>query len=55
MYQARVCRFEAELTAAEAEGLSVGADVFNGSNVDPVTLQNAHVVWMVLIYNSAEE
>ena len=43
IYQARACGFEAELTAAEGEGLSVGADVFDGSNVGPVRLQNAHV------------
>ena len=37
-YQVRVCAFEAGLTATEGEGLSVGADVFDGSNVDPVRL-----------------
>ena len=44
VYQARVCGFEAELTAAEGEGLSIGADVSDGSNVDPVRSRNAHVV-----------
>ena len=38
VYQARACGFEAELTAAEGEELSVGADVFYQSNVDPVRL-----------------
>ena len=41
--------FEAELTAAEGEGLSVGADVFDGNSVDPVRLRNAHEAWMTLI------
>ena len=36
IYQARACGFEAELTAAEKEGLSVGAGVFDRSNVDPM-------------------
>ena len=49
MYQARASGFEDELTAAEEGGLSVGADVFDSSNVDPVKLRNAHVVWMILI------
>ena len=49
MYQARASGFENELTAAEGDGLSVGADVFDSSNVDPVRLRNAHVVWMPLI------
>ena len=53
MYEARVCGFEAELPASEGGGLSVGADVFDdvfdGSNVDPVRLQNAHVAWITLI------
>ena len=31
VYQARACGFEAELTAAGGEGLSVGADVFDRS------------------------
>ena len=48
MYQARACGFEAELTADEGEGLSIGADVFNGSDLDPVKLRNAHVAWMTL-------
>ena len=49
MYQARTSGFENELTAAEGDGLSVGADVFDSSNVDPVRLRNAHVAWMTLI------
>ena len=51
VYQAKACGFEAELTAAEGEELSVGADVFEGSNVDPVRLRNAHVAWMMSINN----
>ena len=35
--------FEDELAAAEGDGLSVGADVFDSSNVDPVRSRNAHV------------
>ena len=54
MYQARACCFEAEITAPKGEGLSVGADVFYGSNVDPVRLQNAHLAWMTLM-NSCRE
>ena len=38
-------------TAVEGEGLSVGADVFDGRNVDPVRLRNAHIVCMTLIDN----
>ena len=49
MYQARASGFENELTAAVGDGLSVGADVFDSSNVDPVRLRNAHVAWMTLI------
>ena len=49
LYQARASGFEDELTAAEGDGLSVGADVFDSSNVDPVRLRNAHVAWMTLI------
>ena len=49
LYQARASGFENELTAAEGDGLSVGADVFVSSNVDPVRLQNAHMAWMTLI------
>ena len=49
VYQDRVCGFEAELTEAEGKGLIVGADVFDGSNVDPVRLRNAHAAWMTLI------
>ena len=49
MYQARASGFESELTAAVGEGLNVGADVFDSSNVDPVRLQNAHAAWMILI------
>ena len=48
-YQARASGFEDELPAAEGDGLSVGADVFDSSNVDPVRLRNAHVAWMALI------
>ena len=52
VYQARVCGFEAELAAAEGEGLSVEADVFYRSNADPVRLRNnAHAAWMTLINN----
>ena len=29
LYQARACSFEAELTAAEGDGLSVGTDVID--------------------------
>ena len=50
IYQARACGFGAELTAAEREELSVGADVFDGSNIDPMRLRNAHVK-MTLINN----
>ena len=49
LYQARASGFEDELTAAEGDGLSVGTDVFDSSNVDPVRLRNAHVAWMTLI------
>ena len=49
MYQARASGFENELTAAVGDGLSVGADVFDSSNVDPVRLRNAHAAWMTLI------
>ena len=49
LYQTRASGFENELAAAEGDGLSVGADVFDSSNVDPVRLQNALVVWMTLI------
>ena len=40
LYQARESGFENELliTAAVGDGLSVGADVFDSSNVDPVRL-----------------
>ena len=51
MYQARLCDFEAELTAAEGVGLNVGAEVFDRSNVDPVRFRNADVAWMTLIKN----
>ena len=51
MYQVRACGFEAELTAGEGEGLSVGADVFDGSKVDRVRLRNAHVASMTFINN----
>ena len=49
LYQARASCFENELTAAVGDGLSVGADVFDSSNVDPVRLRNAHAAWMILI------
>ena len=49
LYQTRASGFENELTAAKGDGLSVGVDVFDSSNVDPVRLQNAHVAWMILI------
>ena len=51
VYKAGACGFETELTAAEGEGLSVGADVFDRSNVDPVRLRNAHAAWITLINN----
>ena len=54
MYQARASGFEDELTAAEGGGLSVGADIFDSSNVDPVRLRNAHVAWMTLINSCSE-
>ena len=37
------------MTAAEGNGLSVGVDVFDSSNVDPVRLRNARVACMTLI------
>ena len=49
LYQARASGFENELTAAVGDGLSVGADVFDSSNLDPVRLRNAHAAWMILI------
>ena len=49
LYQARASGFEDGLTAAKGDGLSVGADVFGSSNVDPVRLRNVHVAWMTLI------
>ena len=49
LYQARDSGFEDELTSAKGGGLSVGADVFDSSNVDPVRLRNAYVAWMTLI------
>ena len=49
VYQARASGFENELTATVGDGLSVGADVFDSSNVDPVRLRNAHAAWMILI------
>ena len=36
MYQARACSVEVEGTKAEGEGLSIRADIFDGSNIDPV-------------------
>ena len=35
LHQARASGLENELTEAEGDGLSVGADVFDSSNVDP--------------------
>ena len=49
MYQARASGFEDELTAAEGDGLNVGADVFDSSNENPLRLRNVHVAWMTLI------
>ena len=49
LYQARASASGDEPTTAEGDGLGVGADVFDSSNVDPVRLQNAHVAWMTLI------
>ena len=49
LYQARASGFENELSEAVGDGLSVGADVFDSSNVDPVRLRNAHAAWMILI------
>ena len=40
VHQARARGFDAELTAAEGEGLSIGAEVFDRSNADP--MRNAH-------------
>ena len=54
LYQARASGFEDELTAAERDGLSVGADVFDSSNVDPVRLRNTHVAWTTLINSCSE-
>ena len=50
-HQARACGFEAEMKAAEREGLSVETDVFGESNIDFVRLRDAHVAWMTLINN----
>ena len=52
LYQARASGFEGELTEAEGDGLSVGANVFDSSKVDPVRLRNAHGAWMTLINSS---
>ena len=49
VYQAKACGFETEMAAAEGEELSVGADDFDRSYVDPVGLRNAHAGWMTLI------
>ena len=49
LYQARASGFEDELTAVEGGGLSVGADVFDSSNLDPVRLRNGHVARMILM------
>ena len=54
LYQARASGFEDELTAAEGDWLSVGANVFDSSNVDPVRLRNAHVAWMTPINSCSE-
>ena len=54
LYQARASGFENELTAAVGDGLSVGADVFDSSNVDAARLRNAHVAWMTLIDSCSE-
>ena len=50
-YQAKACGSQAELTAAESEGLSVGANVFDRNNADPVRLRNTYVAWMTFINN----
>ena len=46
VYQARACGFEADLIAVKEERLSVGADVFDRSNVDPMkctrSMDDAH-------------
>ena len=39
------------MSSGEGKGLSVGVDVFDGSNVDPMILRNSHAAWMTLIYN----
>ena len=49
MCQTRACHFKTELTAAVGEGMSVGVDIFGGSNVDPVRLRNAHITWKTAI------
>ena len=49
LYQAWASGFENELTAAVGDGLSVGADVFDSSNVDSVRLRNMHAAWIILI------
>ena len=43
------CGSKTEVTAAEEEELHIGADVFDGSDVNPVGLRNAHVAWMTFI------
>ena len=43
LYQARASGFEDELTAAVGDGLSVGADIFDSSDIDRVRLRNAQV------------
>ena len=43
VYQVRACEFETELTAAEGERLSIEADVFYRSNIDPMIMRNEHV------------
>ena len=49
MYRARACGSEAEVTAAEEQGLRVGADLSYENNVDSVRLRNAHVTRVTLI------
>ena len=49
LYQARASGFVNKLTAAVGDGLSVGADVFDSSNIEPVRLRNAHAAWIILI------
>ena len=48
LYQARASGFEDDLTAAEGDALSVGADFFDSSNINPVRLRNTHMAWITL-------